>query len=144
MDGLRNKDKHGLKFAFPSAAFCENEYCRLLHLFVFSTFVSGSWKLQRSRLQTIICQTQRGSGKKPSLFTLDQHYQSHMKNEQSKKENLVHTHTHTHTHMRTQSYIALCALCVCYITSAYNSELFDPNCNMSPKPGPSTTQLFSE
>lgn len=56
MDSHRNKDKHRLKFVSPSATFRENEYCRLLHLFVFSTFILGSWKLQRSRLQTIICQ----------------------------------------------------------------------------------------
>lgn len=42
MDGLRNKDKHRLKFAFPQRYFFwENEYCRLLHLFVFSTFISS-------------------------------------------------------------------------------------------------------
>lgn len=139
MDGLGNKDKHRLKFAFPSATsffflffcVCENEYCRLLHPFVFSTFVSGSRKLQRSRLQTIICQTWRRSGKKQSLFTLDQRYQSHMKNEQSEKnknKKFLRSHTHTREHTK-RHHFGIYLL----------SEMFDPNCNMSQEPGPSTT-----
>ena len=91
MDGLRNKDKHRLKFLLSprkrhfffcfvkmSIADCFTCLCSA-HSF------SGSRKLQRGRLQTIICQMleEKGVGggwkKKPSLFTLDQHYQSHEK-----------------------------------------------------------------
>lgn len=50
MDGRGNKDKHSLKFALPGATFCENEYCRLLHLFVFSTFIY--WELATTEEQT--------------------------------------------------------------------------------------------
>ena len=123
MDGLRNKDKHRLKFAFPGATFCENEYCRLLHLFVFSTFISGSWKLQRSRLQTIICQMQRRSGKKS-------HHCLHLTNitkaleEKTKEKNPAQTHLHKQFDITPIQLL---------------SALFDPNCNMSQKPGPSTT-----
>lgn len=119
MDGLKDKDKHRLKFAFPGATFCENEYCRLLHLFVLSTFISWSRKLQRSRLQTIICQMQRRSGKKPSLFTLDQHYQSHMMSEQSKKKkkkkkkSCAHTQSDiTLTYNSSPSCLILIAICL--------------------------------
>lgn len=95
MDGLRNKDKHRLKFLLPppkrhffffffvkmSIADCFTCLCSA-HSF------SGSRKLQRGRLQTIICQTLEEGGWKKS------HHRLHLtsitkaarKNEQSIEE----------------------------------------------------------
>lgn len=111
MGSLGNKDKHCLKFAFPGTTFfffvkmsiadCFTCLCSV-HSFV----GAGNYRGTDSKQSSVKCR--KGLEKKTSLFTLDQHYQSHMKSEQSEKKD-------TCTHMGTQS----------DITSAYNSS---PSC----------------
>lgn len=104
MSSLRNKDKHCLKFAFPGTTFffffvkmsiadCFTCLCSV-HSFV----GAGNYRGTDSKQSSVKCR--EGLEKKTSLFTLDQHYQSHMKSEQSEKKQknlLGHTHTHGHT-----------------------------------------------
>lgn len=87
----RNKEQTQLKVSISGTPFfslvkmsisdCFTCLCSA-HSFV------GAWKLQRKRLQTIICQMWKRFRKKQPLFTSDQHYQSHIREEKKvyKKE----------------------------------------------------------
>lgn len=94
---------HFCFFVKMSIADCLTCLCSL-HSFL----GAGNYREADSKQSSVKCR--EGLGKKPSLFTLDQHYQSHRKNEQSEREKKKYS-----AHVSTQSSIA----------SVYNSS---PRC----------------
>lgn len=97
--GLKNKDKHCFKFTF-----CQHHFfvkmsiadcftcLHSAHLFLRA---SGNYREAHSKQSSVKCE-EKCLEKKQSLFTLDQRYQSHTKNERSdKREGGKCSHTHT-------------------------------------------------